>query len=450
MRTLATAVFLLAALTPLCDADAQVLRRRNRDTDERQTLQHNGLARTYIVRVPARVAQSDSPVPLVIVLHGGGGNAVNAETMTGFTTKAESEAFIVVYPEGTARGRVPLLTWNAGHCCGYAMEKRVDDVGFIGALVDRLRAAYRIDANRIYVTGMSNGAMMAHRLGIELSHRIAAIAPVVGAVFGDEKSPRAPVSAIMINGVVDESVPYEGGPPGGRASKEWDGTPTKPAKDQAVFWAAANRCSASPQISDHGRYLLAQYDCPHPLGVAIYSVRDNGHAWPGGEKGSRRADAPSTAIDATDVIWEFFAAHRVHQHHSHNLSGIPRGVESHQKAANRLSDEHVRVTHSCGVQEQMQLQHFLCHGARRGTRLAPAQTSAVIRAHPHIWRQNTLHSRPVAREAATTSFQNDSRASVRWPHATDVHLVTANINELSRGGARRWRLSHRLLDRGNQ
>lgn len=314
MRTLATVVLLLAALTPPCDTDAQVLLRRNRGADDRQTLQHNGLARTYILRAPDRVAQSNSRVPLVIVLHGGGGNAANAETMTGFTAKAESDGFIVVYPDGTARRRLPLLTWNAGHCCGHAMEQRVDDVGFIGALIDRLQSTHGIDPNRIYVTGMSNGAMMAHRLGIELSHRIAAIAPVVGAVFGDEIRPRAPVSAMMINGVLDESVPYNGGPDnggpaGGRAARAWDGTATKPAMEQAAFWAAANGCGATPKSADRGRYLLAQYDCPSPLGVAIYSVKDNGHAWPGGEKGSRRANAPSTAIDATDLIWEFFAVH---------------------------------------------------------------------------------------------------------------------------------------------
>src|SRR5690606_38463985 len=175
--------------------------------------------RRYVVRVPARVARSNALAPLVIVLHGGGGNASNAETMTGFTRKAEREGFIVVYPEGTARGRVPLLTWNAGHCCGYAMEQRVDDVGFITALIDKLQSTHRIDPDRIYVTGMSNGGMMSHRLGIELSHRIAAIGPVVGAVFGDEGRPRAPVSAIMINGMLDESVPYDGGPPGGVGAK---------------------------------------------------------------------------------------------------------------------------------------------------------------------------------------------------------------------------------------
>ena len=86
-----------------------------------QTLRHGGRDRSYVVRVPSGISRESGQVPLVIVLHGGGGNARNAESMTGFTVKAEAERFIVVYPEGTSR-RAPLLTWNAGHCCGYAME----------------------------------------------------------------------------------------------------------------------------------------------------------------------------------------------------------------------------------------------------------------------------------------------------------------------------------------
>lgn len=143
--------------------------------------------------------------------------------ITGFTDKARAEGFIVVYPEGTSR-RGQLFTWKAGHCCGYAMEQRVNDVAFIGALIDALLARYPIDPKRVYVTGMSNGAMMAHRLGIELSEKVAAIAPAVGA--------------------------------------------------------------------------------------AIYSVKDNGHAWPGGSKGSRLGDTPSTSLNATDTIWAFFRSHQ--------------------------------------------------------------------------------------------------------------------------------------------
>lgn len=276
-------------------------------SSDRQGIRVGGRDRTYIVRAPA-ASRNARALPLVIVMHGGGGNALNAESMTGFTEKGRSEGFVVLYPEGTSR-RGPLLTWNAGHCCGYAMEQRVDDVGFMGALIDRVAMQYPIDRKRVYATGMSNGAMMAHRLGIELSEKIAAIAPVVGAVFGDEDQPRAPVSAIMINGMMDESVPYRGGPTGGRFVSAWDGTPARPALDQARFWATAAGCNPSLRSEDRGKYLRGVHDCPAPLGVEIYSVKDNGHAWPGGRAGTRRGDVPSTSLDATDVIWDFFRAH---------------------------------------------------------------------------------------------------------------------------------------------
>jgi polyhydroxybutyrate depolymerase len=156
---------------------------------------------------------------------------------------------------------------------------------------------------------MSNGGMMAHRLGIELGERIAAIAPVVATLFGDEPRPGQPVSALMLNGMLDESVPYRGGPTGGRFADAWDGTPTRPALAQAEFWAAANRCAADPERIERERYIFTRYDCKPGRAVEIYLVKDNGHAWPGGNKGSRRGDEPSTALSATDVIWRFFSSH---------------------------------------------------------------------------------------------------------------------------------------------
>ena len=186
------------------------------------------------------------------------------------------------------------------------MEKQVDDVGFINALIDRLILNYPVDAKRIYVTGLSNGGMMTHRLGIELSHRITAIAPVIAGLFGDEKKPAHPVSAMMINGMLDQSVPYQGGAPGGRFPDAWDGSTIFPALAQGTFWASANNCEAAPEMNDQGAFVVARYRCPSGKDVKLYLVKDNGHAWPGGKPGSRRGDKPSTSISATDVIWEFF------------------------------------------------------------------------------------------------------------------------------------------------
>lgn len=274
----------------------------------RQTLRVDGSDRSYVVRAAHLPAQATQRVALVLMLHGGGGNAFNAEKMTGFTEKARKEGFIVAYPEGSGRFAGKLLTWNAGHCCGYAMNRNVDDVAFIGALIDRLIEEYPVDPQRVYVTGMSNGGIMSHRLGIELSHKVAAIAPVVATLFGDESQPSGPVPALMINGMLDKAVPHLGGAPAGRVADAWDGTPTKPALVQATFWAKANACAATPAQQDNGRYLLWRYTCAPSGAVELYLLKDNGHAWPGGQPGSRRGDTPSSALNATDVIWRFFQA----------------------------------------------------------------------------------------------------------------------------------------------
>lgn len=268
--------------------------------DDRQSLQVGDATRTYIVRVPEN-SRSGARVPLVIALHGAGGNAERAELMTGFTDKAKKEGFVVVYPDGGGRLRTTLLTWNAGRCCGYAMRENVDDVGFIKALIDHLVASYPIDDKRIYVTGMSNGGMMAHRLGIELSDRIAAIAPVMGALFGGERKPAYPVSALMINGLLDKSIPID--------ERAQSSSLYQPATYQGTFWARANGCADTPKEEETVTLTHWHYQCPPGRDVDLLVVKDSGHAWPGGERGLISGVEPSQSLNATDVIWDFFKAH---------------------------------------------------------------------------------------------------------------------------------------------
>ena len=273
---------------------------------EERTLMHDGRPRTYLVHDFG----IGRPAPVVIVLHGGGGNAGNAVRMTGFDRVAARDRFIAVYPEGTsAQAGSRLLTWNAGHCCAAAMELRVDDVGFIGAVIDGLVASGRADASRVYVTGMSNGAMLAHRIGRELTTKVAAIAPVVGAVFGDEPPPRGPMPAFIVTGAADRIVPAAGGPLtvrlllGRRQAADRD---VAPALAQATYWARHNGCGA-PTASETSAFRLSTWtDCRRGAPVRFYSVTGNGRAWPGGQHGRSGADAPSPAFDATGEMWAFF------------------------------------------------------------------------------------------------------------------------------------------------
>ena len=303
------ALIALLIATSLVAVDAQRRGGSARDTVER-SLVHGGRTRTYLVHDVART----TPAPVVIALHGGGGNADNAVTMTAFDRLAERDGFIAVYPNGTARrDRRILLTWNAGHCCAAAMEQRTDDVGFIGALIDRLVASGRADRSRIYVTGMSNGGMMAHRLGRELSTRIAAIAPVVGAVFGDEPPPLAPMPAFIVVGADDTVVPGAGGSLqlrallGNRAAADRD---VAPAVAQADYWARHNGCSDPERTTTPAASTVSYTRCTSGAPVVFHTVTGNGHAWPGGRAGRRGAAEPSRSFDASEAMWTFFRTQR--------------------------------------------------------------------------------------------------------------------------------------------
>ena len=271
-----------------------------------QTITHGGRTRSFLVHDFSHGANA----PVVIVLHGGGGNAANAVTMTGFDRIAQREQLIAVYPNGTSgRDGGRLLTWNAGHCCAAAMDAHVDDVGFVSAIIDTLVAGHRADRSRIYVTGMSNGAMMTHRLGRELSTKIAAIAPVVGAVFGDEPPPAAPVPAFIIVGAEDHTVPGAGGPLqlrlflGGRSAAD---RRVAPAIDQATYWATANGCGQAARRQTRTSTVLEWTTCTSGAPVVFHTVTGNGHAWPGGQPGRAGADRPAADFDAAEAMWSFF------------------------------------------------------------------------------------------------------------------------------------------------
>jgi len=129
--------------------------------DYARPLNHKRLARSYVLHLPPAAANA-APLPLVIAFHGGGGNAAGFQKYAGLDAVADRESFAVVYPNGTGHPLLPgrLLTWNAGRCCGWALDNKVDDVGFTLRVIDSVAQLAHIDRRRIYATGHSNGAMM--------------------------------------------------------------------------------------------------------------------------------------------------------------------------------------------------------------------------------------------------------------------------------------------------
>ncbi|MCZ7586660.1 MAG: prolyl oligopeptidase family serine peptidase [Deltaproteobacteria bacterium] len=177
--------------------------------DHKRTLDHGGRARTYYLRVPPTVT-SGVPLPVVFMFHGAAINAKWFKDVVELEDLADREGFVAVFPDGT--GNVPFLhTWNAGNCCRYASENNVDDVGFTLALLEQLAALLRVDRNRVYAAGWSNGAMLAYRLACEHAEVFAAVGGVAGATGGSTCAPSRPMPVVHIHGTHDEFAPYAGG-----------------------------------------------------------------------------------------------------------------------------------------------------------------------------------------------------------------------------------------------
>ena len=280
-----------------------------------ESLTVDGQRRTFRVHTPPDSAPEHTGsttaagLPVVIGLHGGGGNGEQFERQSGLSAVADRSGFIAVYPNGT--GRTQLLTWNAGACCGYARDHEVNDVRFIASMLDRLVGKYHTDPQRVYVTGLSNGAMMAYRLGCELADRIAAIAPVAGALNVDGCRPSRPLAVLAVHGTADQLVPYRGGPPA-RSVPGSDTWQNRSVAESVGFWVDQDRCPTAPTESRDGAVVRASHaPCAGGLEVVLYSIDGGGHAWPGGVKARQAADEPPPKPDASTLMLEFFTRYRV-------------------------------------------------------------------------------------------------------------------------------------------
>ena len=142
-------------------------------------------SRTFHLYRPPGLSDS---APLVVMMHGGFGTGAQAEHSYHWDSEADAGHFLMAYPDGVMRA------WNAGSCCGEPQHTNTDDVAFITAMVGAIEQQMPIDRARVYATGMSNGAMMALRLGCQ-TDTFAAIAPVAGTLVADCSAARPDVGA---------------------------------------------------------------------------------------------------------------------------------------------------------------------------------------------------------------------------------------------------------------
>jgi polyhydroxybutyrate depolymerase len=257
-----------------------------------------------------------TPRPLVLVLHGAGGEGRAYLEKNGWWAKARAEGFVVVAPDGQparAGARAHFLTnprlWNSGQLVPGSPRTQLDDVAFVRALLDELARRTPVDPARIFVTGHSNGAAMAFRLGVELSDRIAAIAPVMGQDYVVGAVPARARPTLYLLGDRDKLNPLDGGP----SRLPWGTRTTPPLARSIAAWATSLGCPDLPaRVRDDDTVLVRRWSgCRDGATYDVWLLKGQGHGWPGGRESGLPdwALGPSrNAVNATDEAWRFFAA----------------------------------------------------------------------------------------------------------------------------------------------
>jgi polyhydroxybutyrate depolymerase len=290
-------------------------------------LTFDGLHRSYLLHVPP-AASAGKPLPLVLNLHGATQNDWLEEATTGMDASADLNGYLVAYPDGTRISKVltpdPIAQqeqygWNAGKCCGLPVTRRIDDVGFLLKVIADIASRTPVDLRRVYVTGISNGGMMAYAMASKASDHVAAISSVSGQVELPIIHPSRPVPTMEFHSVDDPIALFDGSPN------------RNPRLVLSVMegidqWVVADGCNPTPHdsptivgapgsISAGETATLVTYSrCRGGTQVALWRFTGSGHVWPGA---LFNTGPPSTwilagvgrgivLVDANEAMWQFF------------------------------------------------------------------------------------------------------------------------------------------------
>lgn len=280
-------------------------------SSEKKKIIINDTERTYFVHLPSNY-NPEKTYPVVFIIHGYSDHPKLIEFYTGFSSKADKESFITVYPQGTNDGETPQLSFNGEICCNPALKNNVDDTGFISTLIDEVVDSYGADPKKVFVTGFSNGGFMTQKLATEIPEKITAIAPVSSASSGRATKntdtiqsltpPNKAMPTLLIHGKKDRSVQYNGG------YNQKETFEVRSAENTFDFWAKNNTCTKDRIATTNSKLQSTTYsfkDCSDTNHTSFISLDDIGHEWPGGRQ-FIFANLRGTHLKATDTIWDFF------------------------------------------------------------------------------------------------------------------------------------------------
>ena len=233
-----------------------------------------------------------SPVPVLFNFHGFGGNASEFMNDADMRAVAESDTFILVYPQGSCLDGSS--HWNA--CpTGGDNKSNADDLGFVESMINEISSQYNIDMERIYAAGYSNGGMMAYGLANYKSDLIAAVASVSGAMLDCIGQTSRPIPVVHLHGTSDGVLPYNG-------SSDWSST-----QSTLDHWINFNNTITLPTVSTDNsggmsieHYAYDQGDSS--VSVEHYKYIGGEHVW---------FSTTYQGQNASKIVWNFVSQYDI-------------------------------------------------------------------------------------------------------------------------------------------
>lgn len=256
-----------------------------------QTIVHDGISREYVLYIPNSY-DGTSSVPVLFNFHGFGGSASEFMNDADMRTMAESDTFILIYPQGSCLDGSS--HWNA---CPTGGDNKSDanDFGFVESMISEISSQYNVDMERIYAAGYSNGGMMAYGLANYKSDLIAAVASVSGAMLDCTGPTSHPMPVIHLHGTSDGVLPYNG-------SSDWSST-----QSTLDYWINFNNTTINPTVStdNSGGMTIEHYDYDQgdsSVSVQHYKYIGGDHVW---------FSATFQGQNTSELIWNFVSQYDI-------------------------------------------------------------------------------------------------------------------------------------------
>jgi polyhydroxybutyrate depolymerase len=261
--------------------------------------------RWYEIYLPA----NPNGAPLILALHGGGGDPDQFASASGLARAANRQGFAVAFPAGSGRRGERLLTWNGGYCCGYAAREGVDDISFLKQVIADAASRFGVDGTGVYLTGMSNGSIMSETFAAQNPDLVRAVAGVAGTMDTRSTRVQGRVPALIIHGTADTMVPYEGGKGDTSLTRTDFASVASVTGAFLAPWGGTTTTTSKIDKRDDGTSVtITDYSKGGSVVLRLMTVEGGAHHWPGGKK-ARLKEGKTQEIDANTEILRFFAAH---------------------------------------------------------------------------------------------------------------------------------------------